>query len=74
MVRRAYTLLVIGSMHSVLPRTCDVLAVGISAMLRLFRSPCFCIRAFRAFQSHSVMGFSFHKSYCNRPRLAGEPS
>ena len=69
-VRRVYILLVIGSKHSLLPKICDVLAVGIGATRRELRTPYFttCLR--NLFQSYkacdgtykSESGTTFHKS------------
>ena len=52
-VERLKTLPWIGSNDSQLPRICDVVAVGISAVSRLFRRPLFATRALSAAQSYA---------------------
>ena len=67
-------LLEIGSKHSVLPRICDVLAVGMGARSSEFRRPCFTMRAFKAVQSYRpASGSTPHMSYCRMPWDAGDP-
>ena len=68
-------LLEIGSKHSVLPRICDVLAVGIGAKSSEFRNPCFMMRSFREIQSYRpASGSTPHMSYCRMPCDAGDPA
>ena len=70
-------LLVIGSKHSLLPRICDVLAVGIGASSSELRMPQRAMSAFSVAQSQrplSVLSATSHMSYCSRPSEAGEPT
>ena len=73
-VRRLYKLLVNGSKHSLNPRICDVLAVGIGANNVEFLSPFCLIEVFNFTQSYLLDGSTPHKSNCNIPSDAGEPS
>ena len=74
-------LLVIGSKHSLFPKICDVLAVGIGASNREFRRPCCFILSFKLFQLYIFLrytgslsvGSTFHISNCKMPFDAGEP-
>jgi hypothetical protein len=59
------------------PRICEVDAVGIGANNNELRNPICFILFFISFQSYLVSvsaGLTPHKSNCNSPLLAGEPS
>lgn len=73
--RRTYKFDVNGSKHSLLPKICDVEAVGIGASKSELRMPCFCIRAFSFCQSQRpLFGSSPHMSNCKIPYEAGLPT
>ena len=72
-VRRLYKLLVNGSKHSLNPRICDVLAVGIGATNSELRRPWSQIDFFKAAQSYLLLGVTPHISNCKTPFDAGEP-
>ena len=67
-------LLVYGSKHSLLPRICEVEAVGIGATSKLFRTPNLAMRSFKLAQSQRSVGRTFHRSCDKRPWLAGDPA
>merc|ERR1719347_382353 len=62
-VLRTYTLDVYGSKHSLLPRICDVDAVGIGATNNELRTPWAAMRALSPFQSKRSL--SAHSSFCS---------
>jgi hypothetical protein len=64
---------VYGSKHSLLPRICDVDAVGIGANKSELRTPWTAIFARSAAQSQRSVGVTFHMSNCSTPLLTGEP-
>src|SRR5438309_2008242 len=60
--RRVYILLVYGSKHSLLPKICEVLAVGIGAMSKELRMPYFLISSRSTSHSQRLVGVTFHIS------------
>ena len=61
-VLREYKLLVKGSKHSLNPKICEVLAVGMGATRSEFRTPYFIIFPRNEFQSYLSLGVTFHIS------------
>ena len=65
----------IGSKHSLKPKICDVLAVGIGATNNELRNPYSIIYSLRIDQLYrSFVGSTPHISNCNTPFEAGDPS
>src|SRR5437764_94277 len=60
--------------HSLLPSICEVLAVGIGASNKEFRTPYFFTSSFSTSHSHRSPGVTSHISYWKIPWLTGEPS
>ena len=58
--RRLYMLLVKGSVLSLFPKIWAVLAVGMGAIKRLLRIPCWAIFSFNSAQFHRSLGVTFH--------------
>src|ERR1051325_6846218 len=70
---REYILLVYGSKHSLLPRICDVEAVGMGASNSELRTPYFFTSSFNTSHSQRLLGVTPHISNWKIPSETGEP-